>query len=131
MTHSDDSGLVLPPALAPIQVVMVPIYKNAEQYTSLVAKMNETAAALRAVGISVKIDDDDSQKPGWKFHEYELKGVPVRMVIGPKDLEKNQWEVARRDTLTKEFMPDEGIVDAVKALLDDIQQNLYNKALII
>jgi prolyl-tRNA synthetase len=129
MTHSDDSGLVLPPALAPIQVVMVPIYKNAEQYEALCAKMKQTAEALRAVGISVKIDDDDSQKPGWKFHEYELKGVPVRMVIGPKDLEKNQWEVARRDTLTKEFLPDEGIVDAVKALLDDIQQNLYNKAL--
>ncbi|MBQ1275644.1 MAG: proline--tRNA ligase, partial [Flavobacteriales bacterium] len=110
MTHSDDSGLVLPPALAPIQVVMVPIYKNAEQYEALCAKMKQTAEALRAVGISVKIDDDDSQKPGWKFHEYELKGVPVRMVIGPKDLEKNQWEVARRDTLTKEFLPDEGIV---------------------
>ncbi|MDD4819574.1 MAG: proline--tRNA ligase [Flavobacteriales bacterium] len=129
MTHSDDNGLVLPPALAPIEVVMVPIYKNKEQYDILCKKMSETAAALRAEGISVKIDDDDSQKPGWKFHEYELKGVPVRLVLGPKDLEKDQYEVARRDTMTKEFMPMENIVESVKNLLNDIQKNLYNKAL--
>lgn len=94
MTHSDDNGLVLPPALAPIEVVMVPIYKTGEQYDVLCKKLHETAAELRKAGLSVKVDDDDSQKPGWKFHEYELKGVPVRMVLGPNDLEKNQFEVA-------------------------------------
>mgnify|MGYP001063232101 FL=1 len=99
MTHSDDNGLVLPPALAPIEVVMVPIYKTGEQYDVLCKKLHETAAELRKAGLSVKVDDDDSQKPGWKFHEYELKGVPVRMVLGPNDLEKNQFEVARRDTM--------------------------------
>lgn len=104
MTHSDDNGLVLPPALAPIEVVMVPIYKTGEQYDVLCKKLHETAAELRKAGLSVKVDDDDSQKPGWKFHEYELKGVPVRMVLGPNDLEKNQFEVARRDTMAKEFM---------------------------
>lgn len=88
MTHSDDNGLVLPPALAPIEVVMVPIYKTGEQYDVLCKKLHETAAELRKAGLSVKVDDDDSQKPGWKFHEYELKGVPVRMVLGPNDLEK-------------------------------------------
>ncbi len=128
MTHSDDSGLVLPPALAPIEVVMVPIYKNDEEYAALREKLHETAARLRAAGISVKVDDDDSQKPGWKFHEYELKGVPVRMVLGPKDLESNQFEVARRDTMTKEFLPMEGVVESIKNLLADIQKNLFDKA---
>lgn len=128
MTHSDDSGLVLPPALAPIEVVMMPIYKNDEEYAVLREKLHETAAQLRAAGISVKVDDDDSQKPGWKFHEYELKGVPVRMVLGPKDLENKQFEVARRDTMTKEFLPMEGIVETIKNLLADIQKNLFDKA---
>lgn len=128
MTHSDDSGLVLPPALAPIEVVMMPIYKNDEEYAVLREKLHETAAQLRAAGISVKVDDDDSQKPGWKFHEYELKGVPVRMVLGPKDLESKQFEVARRDTMTKEFLPMEGIVESIKNLLADIQKNLFDKA---
>ena len=129
MTHSDDSGLVLPPSLAPIQVVMVPIYKNEQEYAALREKLHRTAAALRAAGISVKVDDDDSQKPGWKFHEYELRGVPVRLVLGPKDLEKGQFEVARRDTMTKEFLPMDGIVEAVKNLLADIQKNLFDRAL--
>ena len=128
MTHSDDSGLVLPPALAPIEVVMMPIYKNDEEYAVLREKLHETAAQLRAAGITVKVDDDDSQKPGWKFHEYELKGVPVRMVLGPKDLENKQFEVARRDTMTKEFLPMEGIVESIKNLLADIQKNLFDKA---
>lgn len=128
MTHSDDSGLVLPPALAPIEVVMMPIYKNDEEYAVLREKLHETAAQLRAAGITVKVDDDDSQKPGWKFHEYELKGVPVRMVLGPKDLENKQFEVARRDTMTKEFLPVEGIVESIKNLLADIQKNLFDKA---
>lgn len=128
MTHSDDNGLVLPPALAPIEVVMVPIYKTDEQYEVLCKKLHETAAELRSAGLSVKVDDDDSQKPGWKFHEYELKGVPVRMVLGPNDLEKNQFEVARRDTMTKEFMPMDGIAENVKKLLADIQKNLFDKA---
>lgn len=128
MTHSDDSGLVLPPALAPIEVVMMPIYKNDQEYAVLREKLHTTAAQLRAAGLSVKVDDDDSQKPGWKFHEYELKGVPVRMVLGPKDLEKGQFEVARRDTMTKEFLPMDGIVEAIKALLADIQKNLFDRA---
>ena len=128
MTHSDDSGLVLPPALAPIEVVMMPIYKNDQEYAVLREKLHATAAQLRAAGLSVKVDDDDSQKPGWKFHEYELKGVPVRMVLGPKDLEKGQFEVARRDTMTKEFLPMDGIVEAIKALLADIQKNLFDRA---
>lgn len=128
MTHSDDSGLVLPPALAPIEVVMMPIYKNDEEYAVLREKLHETAAQLRAAGITVKVDDDDSQKPGWKFHEYELKGVPVRMVLGPKDLENKQFEVARRDTMTKEFLPMEGIGESIKNLLADIQKNLFDKA---
>lgn len=128
MTHSDDSGLVLPPSLAPIEVVMMPIYKTREEYDALCRKLHETADALRAAGLSVKVDDDDSQKPGWKFHEYELKGVPVRMVLGPKDLENNQFEVARRDNMTKEFLPMDGIVERVKGLLDDIQQNLFARA---
>ena len=128
MTHSDDSGLVLPPALAPIEVVMMPIYKNDDEYAVLREKLHETAAQLRAAGITVKVDDDDSQKPGWKFHEYELKGVPVRMVLGPKDLENKQFEVARRDTMTKEFLPMEGIGESIKNLLADIQKNLFDKA---
>lgn len=128
MTHSDDNGLVLPPALAPIEVVMVPIYKTGEQYDVLCKKLHETAAELRKAGLSVKVDDDDSQKPGWKFHEYELKGVPVRMVLGPNDLEKNQFEVARRDTMAKEFMPMGNIAENIKKLLADIQKNLFDKA---
>src|SRR5690554_1314423 len=129
MAHSDDNGLVLPPKLAPIQVVIVPIYKKAEE----LERINEVADALvlrlKSLGISVKYDNDDKRKPGWKFAEYELKGVPVRLAVGPRDLENGTMEVARRDTLTKEIMPLEGIETKVQQLLNDIQDNIYKKAL--
>ena len=129
MSHSDDNGLVLPPKLAPIQVVIVPIYKKSEE----LERINEVADALvlrlKSLGISVKYDNDDKRKPGWKFAEYELKGVPVRLAVGPRDLENGPMEVARRDTLTKEIMPLEGIETKVQQLLNDIQDNIYKKAL--
>ena len=129
MSHSDDNGLVLPPKLAPIQVVIVPIYKKSEE----LERINEVADALvlrlKSLGISVKYDNDDKRKPGWKFAEYELKGVPVRLAVGPRDLENGTMEVARRDTLTKEIMPLEGIETKVQQLLNDIQDNIYKKAL--
>ena len=129
MSHSDDHGLVLPPKLAPIQVAIVPIYKNDEQ----LAQINEVAAKicaqLKALGISFKYDNDDTKKPGWKFAEYELKGVPVRIAIGPRDIENQTLEMARRDTLTKEVVPMAGIASQVKDLLDDIQSNIFKKAL--
>lgn len=128
MTHSDDNGLVLPPCLAPTQVVIVPIYKKAEELKAISAKVNEIVAKLKAKGISVKFDDNDQKKPGWKFAEYELKGVPVRLAIGNRDLENNSVEVARRDTLTKEQMSLDGIDEAIVKLLDDIQANIFNKA---
>ncbi len=128
MTHSDDNGLVLPPCLAPTQVVIVPIYKKAEELEAISAKANEIVAKLKAKGISVKFDDNDQKKPGWKFAEYELKGVPVRLAIGNRDLENNSVEVARRDTLTKEQMSLDGIDEAIVKLLDDIQANIFNKA---
>ncbi|MCQ2374722.1 MAG: proline--tRNA ligase [Salinivirgaceae bacterium] len=128
MTHSDDNGLVLPPCLAPTQVVIVPIYKKAEELEAISAKVNEIVAKLKAKGISVKFDDNDQKKPGWKFAEYELKGVPVRLAIGNRDLENNSVEVARRDTLTKEQMSLDGIDEAIVKLLDDIQANIFNKA---
>ena len=128
MTHSDDNGLVLPPNLAPIQVVIVPIYKGEEQLEQISEVANKMAADLRAQGISVKYDDRDTQKPGWKFAQYELQGVPVRIAIGPKDLEKGTVELARRDTLKKEFLPQDGVVEKVKGLMVEIQENLYKKA---
>ncbi len=128
MAHSDDKGLVLPPKLAPFQVVIVPIYRNDEQLAAITEKVKEITEKLKAKGISVKYDDKDTKKPGWKFAEYELKGVPVRLGIGPRDLENGTVEVARRDTLTKEFAPLENIDQYVSDLLDEIQQNIYQKA---
>lgn len=129
MTHSDDNGLVLPPQLAPIHVVIIPIYKNEEQLQTIIEKVNPLVEKLKAKGISVKFDTDDSKRSGWKFNEYEMKGVPVRIAIGPRDLENNQAEVARRDTLTKETVSFENIDNYIEQLLQDIQQNIYNKAL--
>jgi prolyl-tRNA synthetase len=129
MTHSDDNGLVLPPALAPFQVVIVPIYKNDEQLHLIDAKANQIMEALKGIGISVKYDNSDNRKPGWKFAEYELKGVPVRLALGARDLENNTIEVARRDTLTKETFPIEDIETYIKQLLEEIQINIFNKAL--
>ena len=128
MTHSDDDGLVLPPVLAPIQVVIVPIYKNDEQLAAIVEKIKPVADALKKRGIRVKLDDDDTKKPGWKFAEYELKGVPVRLAMGARDLENGTVEVARRDTMTKETLPLEGVVDHVAGLMDTIQKNILQKA---
>ncbi|MGB8376232.1 MAG: proline--tRNA ligase [Salegentibacter sp.] len=128
MTHSDDKGLVLPPNLAPIQVVIVPIYKGEEQLAQISEVANELTSELRAQGISVKYDDRDTQKPGWKFAQYEMQGVPLRIAIGPKDLEKGTVELARRDTLTKEFVERTAVVEKIKALMDEIQQTLYDKA---
>lgn len=128
MTHSDDNGLVLPPHLAPIQVVIVPIYRKQEQLAMVSEKVAGIVEGLKAKGISVKYDDSDNKRPGFKFADYELKGVPVRLVIGPKDLEENTAEVMRRDTLRKETVSLDGIVDYVANLLEDIQNNIYTKA---
>lgn len=128
MTHSDDNGLVLPPHLAPIQVVIVPIYRKQEQLAMVSEKVAGIVEGLKAKGISVKYDDADIKRPGFKFADYELKGVPVRLVIGPKDLEENTAEVMRRDTLEKETVSLDGIVDYVANLLEDIQNNIYTKA---
>ena len=129
MAHSDDNGLVLPPKFAPLQVVIVPIYKGAEGLKKISDKVQGLIEKLRAKGISVKYDDRDTQKPGWKFADYELKGVPVRLAMGERDLENGTIEVARRDTLTKETLPLEGIVGHIEKLLEDIQENIYKKAL--
>ena len=128
MTHSDDNGLVLPPKLAPIQVVIVPIYKNGEQLKAIDEKVEGIVARLRALGISVKYDNADNKRPGFKFADYELRGVPVRLVMGGRDLENNTVEVMRRDTLEKETRTCDGIEDYVKTLLDEIQDNIYSKA---
>ena len=128
MTHSDDNGLVLPPTLAPIQVVIVPIYKTEEQLNAIRAKVDALSAELKAAGIRVKFDDDDTKKPGWKFAEYELKGVPVRLAMGARDLENNTVEVARRDTLTKETVSFDGLVGYIQNLLTDVQNNIFQKA---
>ncbi|SRR5690554_347117 len=128
MTHSDDNGLVLPPKLAPYQVVIVPIYKNKEQLEQINEKVAGIVTKLKALGVSVKYDNSDNKKPGWKFSEYELKGVPVRLAIGGRDLENNTIEVARRDTLTKETLSCDGIESYLKNLLDEIQDNIYKKA---
>jgi prolyl-tRNA synthetase len=129
MTHSDDHGLVIPPKLAPIQVVIVPIYKGEEQLNELNAHVDGLVKELSSKGISVKYDNRDTHKPGFKFNEYELKGVPLRIAIGPRDLENGTYELARRDTLTKETVAAEGISDLVVKLLDEIQDNLWSKAL--
>lgn len=129
MTHSDDNGLVLPPKLAPQQVVIVPIYKTDEQHEAVVAKAKEIKFNLERVGIRVKIDDRDTYKPGYKFAEHELRGVPLRIAIGPKDLENNTVELARRDTLTKEFISMDGLSDKILNTLENIQKNLFDKAL--
>lgn len=128
MTHSDDNGLVLPPKLAPIQVVIVPIYKNAEQLKEISDKINPIVAELKRRGISVKYDDADNKRPGFKFADYELKGVPVRLVMGGNDLQNGTIEVMRRDTLEKETMSIDSIEDKVEALLDEIQANIFKKA---
>jgi len=128
MCHSDDNGLVLPPKLAPYQVVIVPIYKNDEQLAKIDEKVAEITAKLRALGVSVKYDNNDAKKPGWKFAEYELKGVPVRLALGARDLENGTVEVARRDTLTKETRSVENVELYIKDLLDTIQENIYTKA---
>jgi prolyl-tRNA synthetase len=129
MAHSDDEGLVLPPKLAPIQVVIVPIFKTAEQLNAIFDRVQPVMKELKAKGISVKLDDRDTQSPGWKFAEYELKGVPVRMAIGARDLENGTVEVARRDTKEKKSYPMDNLVQVVEDLLADIQQNIYQKAL--
>ena len=129
MTHSDDLGLVLPPNLAPIQVVIIPIHKTDEQLDAISVRINEIVAALRQKGISVKYDDRTAYKPGWKFAEYELKGVPLRIVMGSKDLENGTLEIARRDTLEKQNIPQDTVVEYVEKTLKEIQDNLYQKAL--
>jgi prolyl-tRNA synthetase len=129
MAHSDDSGLVLPPKLAPIQVVIVPIYKSEEQLAQISEKVQDIIKALKKLGISVKFDNNDAYKPGYKFAEYELKGVPVRLAMGARDLENGTVEVARRDTKTKETVSLDGIVGHISDLLDNIQESIYNKAL--
>lgn len=129
MAHSDDQGLVLPPKLAPIQVVIIPIYKTPEDLAALSERIGPILNALKAAGISVKYDDSENQRSGWKFAEYELRGVPVRLGIGMRDLENGTVEVARRDTLSKESRPVEGIVEYLSTLLDEIQANIYRKAM--
>jgi len=129
MSHSDDNGLVLPPKLAPIQVVIVPIYKKEEQFKAISEKVNEIIKELKSKGISVKYDDRDTFKPGYKFAEWEMKGVPVRLAIGPRDLENETVEVARRDTLEKEILQMNGIAEKISNLLEQIQDNIYQKAL--
>ena len=129
MTHSDNHGLILPPKLAPYHVVMVPIFKTEEEHTQLLERMYELKNELEAAGLSVKVDDRDNLRPGFKFAEWELKGVPTRIVIGPRDLAAGVVELARRDTLTKKSVPQEGLAERLLALMDDIQENIYAKAL--
>ena len=129
MAHSDDQGLVLPPRIAPLQVVIVPIFKGAEQKAAVDEKVSPLIADLKARGISVKYDDSENNRPGWKFAEYELKGVPVRIAIGPKDIENGVVEIARRDTREKTSVPVEGVAQYIQDLLETIQQNLFNRAL--
>jgi len=128
MAHSDNKGLVLPPRLAPIQVVIIPIYKNSEQLAEISASALKIKASLEAAGITVKYDDRDTNKPGWKFADYELKGVPVRIAIGPRDLENGTLEVARRDTLEKETIRTDTVITHIPALLEEIQKNIFRKA---
>ncbi len=130
MAHSDDNGLIIPPRLAPTQVVIIPIFRNEEQHSAISEKVMEVKISLERLGVSVKYDDRDTHKPGWKFAEYELKGVPVRLAMGPRDLENNTVEVARRDTLEKQSMElDETFPQKIAGLLDQMQTDIYNKAL--
>ena len=129
MTHSDDNGLVIPPKLAPIQVVIVPIYKGLDQLELISERVLPLVKELRAKGISVKFDDRDTHKPGFKFNEYELRGVPVRLAIGSRDMENNTYEIARRDTLQKETIAADDVVAKIEFLMEDIQRNMYQKAL--
>jgi prolyl-tRNA synthetase len=129
MTHSDDKGLVLPPNLAPIQIVIVPIFKTEEELETISKVVNELVAEFKKLKIAVKYDDRTTQKPGFKFAEWELKGVPVRIAVGPKDLENGTFEIARRDTLTKEIVAKDGIVNYCSNLLDQIQKDLFDKAM--
>jgi prolyl-tRNA synthetase len=129
MAHSDDNGLILPPKLAPVHVVIVPIHKSAEQLSAISEKAAVLKKELEGRGLSVKYDDSDAQKPGWKFAQYELKGIPVRLAIGPRDLENHTVEIVRRDTLEKKNIPMEGLADKVILLLEEIQRNMYDKAL--
>jgi prolyl-tRNA synthetase len=128
MTHSDDAGLVLPPKLAPIQVVAVPIYKHDEELENIRTYIKSLSAELRAKGISIKFDDRDTQRPGFKFAEYELKGVPLRIAIGSRDMQNGTVELARRDTKTKETVAQEGLAERIEKLLEEIQENIYQKA---
>jgi prolyl-tRNA synthetase len=128
MAHSDDAGLVLPPKLAPIQVVIVPIYKTDEELRKISDFADDLMPKFKALGISVKYDDRDTQRPGFKFAEYELKGVPVRLAIGARDMENKTVELARRDTREKQTVTQEGLDAYIAQLLEDIQQNIYNKA---
>ena len=128
MAHGDDNGLVLPPRLAPIQVVMVPIFKTAEEHSAIIDKMSALKKELEAKGHTVKIDDRDTLRPGFKFAEWELKGVPVRLAIGPRDWENGTVEVHRRDTMEKETVALDGLADSIESLLEDIQRNIYKKA---
>ena len=128
MAHSDDEGLMLPPRIAPFQVVFVPIFKGDEQLAAISEKVAEVSVKLKAMGIRVKFDNSDANRPGWKFAEYELKGVPLRVAIGARDLESGMAEVARRDTREKQSVPLENLAETLKQLLEDIQQNLYNRA---
>jgi len=128
MVHSDDEGLVIPPKLAPIHVVLVPIYRKDEERDAVISKMDEIAASLKAVGLKVKVDDRDTHKPGYKFAEWEQKGIPVRLALGPRDLAQNSIELARRDLKTKEVVSMDGLETRIKEMLDEIQSSLYNKA---
>ena len=128
MTHSDDNGLVLPPNLAPVQVVFIPIYRGEEELKSITKVVDPMVEALKNSGVRVQFDDRDTYKPGYKFNEHELKGVPIRIAVGPKDIEKGTVELARRDLLTKEYIPQSELVSIVKALLEEIQTNLMKRA---
>jgi prolyl-tRNA synthetase len=129
MAHSDNHGLILPPRVAPIQVVIVPIYRGFDELPPIAEVANHIKKELTAHGIEVKYDDRDTQKPGWKFSEYELKGVPVRIAIGPRDIENGTVELARRDTLEKKVIAQEGLTTYIETLLEEIQENIYNRAL--
>jgi prolyl-tRNA synthetase len=128
MAHSDDEGLILPPRIAPVQVVIVPIYKGDDQKKMIGEKVSAIVKELKDLGIRVKYDDNDNARPGWKFAEYELKGVPLRLAIGARDLEQNMIEIARRDTREKSSRSLDGISAYIKQLLEEVQQNIYNKA---
>ena len=129
MAHSDNHGLVIPPKLAPLQVIIIPIFKNEEQLSAISARANMIKSELEKAGISVKYDDRDNNTPGWKFADYELKGVPVRIALGPRDIQNNTIETARRDTLKKETISQDNVISHIKSLLEDIQKNIYKKAL--